>query len=234
MDSDYDKFKELMVLWKSMSQGTDVEPDYKRFDELNFWKSMPLAMHLSWHEALEAASALHEVRRLVAKASKDVTIDLCDLELKLQLGSSKVWDKWIEERDLDQKMPSIFGRLLGMKEADKSTDNVWQAHFVPLAATRQTVSVCEVVNDILQLMHVGRHSLGYGAVQESVDTRCESFKSCLRMNLFRAWRQKLKLDFPELFDKHFTDEMRAALSEEFCDWVDEQDDWLWNQKVRCI
>ncbi|KAK4085451.1 uncharacterized protein Triagg1_441 [Trichoderma aggressivum f. europaeum] len=239
MYSKYDEFKELMALWKSMSRGMEVEPDYKRFDELmNFWKSMPLAMHVSWHEALETASALPEgkrslskLRRLVTKARNDATIDLCDLELKLQLGSSRVWDKWIEEKDLDHKIPAIFGRLLGMKEPDKLMDNVWQSYFIPLAATRQMASVCEVVNDILQLMHVGRHFLGYGDVQESVDTQFESFKSCLRMNLFRAWRHKLKLEFPELLDKHLTDEMRAALGEEFCDWVEEQDNWLWSEEV---
>ncbi|KAL7785103.1 hypothetical protein V8C43DRAFT_308768 [Trichoderma afarasin] len=241
-EPEYKKFKKLMTLWDSMSQEMDAERDYKRFDELmNFWKSMPLAIHVSWHEAFENASALPEgkrslsaLRRLFAKARNRENMDLCNLESKLRPEIS-IWLDIIytieDDGDLEQKMPLAFGRLLGMKEPDHSTDNVWQTYFMPLATTRQMESVCGLVNDILQLMHVGRHFLGYEAVQESANDRYESFKSYLRMNRFRAWRQKFKLDFPELLAKHPTDEMRAALDKEFCDWVEVQDDWLWSEEV---
>ncbi|PKK53114.1 hypothetical protein CI102_4418 [Trichoderma harzianum] len=216
----------------------DAERDYKRFDELmNFWKTMPLEIHVSWHEAFEKASTLPEgkrslsaLRRLFAKARNRESIDLCDLEWKLNPGLSS-WYGVIGQEDLERKIPLIFGRLLGMKEPDNSTDNVWQSYFMPLATTRQMVSVCALVNDILQLMHVGRHFLGYEAVQVSVEELYGKFKTCLRMNRFRAWRQKLRLDFPELLGKHPTREMRATLGEEFCGWVEVQDDWLWSEEV---
>ncbi|KAF3076511.1 hypothetical protein CFAM422_001189 [Trichoderma lentiforme] len=241
MEVGSEKFKELMALWEYTSQEMGPELDYKRFDELmNFWKSMPLEMHVSWHEAFESASALPEgkrslpgLRRLFAKARNRENIDLCNLEWKLRRGFSIFFNitNIIEEDDLEQKIPLAFGRLLGMKEPDNSIHNVWQTYFMPLATTKQMVLICGCVNDILQLMHVGRRFLGYEAVQQALADQFEGFKSCLRMNQFRAWRQELKLDFPELLAKHPTDEMRAALGKEFCDWVEVQDDWLWSEEV---
>ncbi|KAL7912124.1 hypothetical protein GGI35DRAFT_492097 [Trichoderma velutinum] len=236
MEQDYDQFKGLMALWKSMPQEMDVETDYKRFDELLvFWKSMPQAMHVSWHEALETASALPEGKRslsrmqhLVAKARSREKIDCCDLDLKFQQRSSK-WSTIIEEGDLEQEIPLTFGRLLGMKEPENPTNGVWQSYFLPLATTRQMVSVCELVNDILHLMHVGQRSLGYEMVQEAVWDRFGSFKC--EMYWLLAWRQKWRFDFLELFTEHPTDEMRAKLGQEFCDWVKQQDDWLWSDDV---
>ncbi|KAM6484058.1 hypothetical protein HDV62DRAFT_405024 [Trichoderma sp. SZMC 28011] len=237
MEPGSEKFNTSMVHWNYMSQAMDAEQDYTRFDELiDFGKSMPLEMHVSWHEAFEKASALPEgkrslfaLRRLFAKARDSENIDLCNLEWKLSSGFLS-WYVGIGRGDLDQKIPLAFGRLLGMKEPDNSTDNVWQTYFMPLAATEQMVSVCALVNDILQLMHVGRHLLGYEAVQEALDARFKRFKS--RMNRFRAWRQKFTDDFPPgLLDKYPTDEMRAALGKEFCDWVEKQDNWLWNKEV---
>ncbi|KAK4070345.1 hypothetical protein Trihar35433_4812 [Trichoderma harzianum] len=233
---DYKKLAKAMTLWESLSQEMDAERDYQKFDELmTFWGSMPQAMHVAWHEAFETTKALPEgkrslpeLRRLFAKARNCENTDLCKLDSKLNPEFSS-WGSIIEEAE--QKIPLIFGRLLGMKEPDNLPDNVWQTYFMPLATTRQMVSVCECVNDILQLMYVGRHFLGYEAVQGTLDDQYMHFKRYLRMNRFLAWRKKLKLAFPELLGKHPTDEIRAVLGKEFCDWVEVQDDWLWSEEV---
>ncbi|KAL6694983.1 hypothetical protein J3F84DRAFT_375743 [Trichoderma pleuroticola] len=206
---------------------------------MKFWKAVPLAMHVSWHEALGAASALPEgkrslsqLRRLFAKARNRMTIDLCDLEWKLRLGFSRWYhDNIIEEGDHKQEIPLTFGRLLGMKGPDNPTDNVWQNYFLPLAAIRQIVPICELVNDILQLMHMGQRFLGYEVVRKAVDTQFECFKSHLQTDWYRGWLRTLKQDFPELFGKHPTDEMYALLGQEFGDWVWRQENEFWDDEI---
>lgn len=231
-----------------------MEPDYEKFEELmTFLKSMPHDMHVSWHEALEAASALpegkrsqSELRRLIAKARNVEDFDFCYLEGKLGPGDPGLYSA-IEKSDVEQNLPLTFGRMLGMKvpddsaEPDNSTEpddgfcllpgsyfnNVWEKHFLPLAKSRQNGLICTLVSEILLLVH---YSWREKPASESVRIEFDMFRAYLKEK-HRPWHQKWTTQFPELLESYPTEEMRAELDQEFCDWIEKQDSWLRSEEV---
>ncbi|KAL6800316.1 hypothetical protein J3E68DRAFT_397966 [Trichoderma sp. SZMC 28012] len=234
-----------------------MEPDYEKFEELMaFRKSLPHEMHVSFHEALEAASALpegkrslSELRRLITKAQDNERGDFCFLESKLGLGGRK-WGAVIDKNDVEENLPLTFGCMLGMNGPDNSTKpddstesgdglvllpgsyfhNVWENHFIPLAYSRENGLICKLVSEILLMAHTGVYSWGYESVRKSMEDNFEMFKAYLKEK-HRPWHQQWTTKFPELMKRHHPEEMHVGLDKEFCDWVDEQDNWLWGEEI---
>lgn len=200
-----------------------MEPDYKKFEELMaFWKTMAHEMHVSWHEALEAASALpegkrspSEILRLVTKALDSESFDLQFLDQKLPEEVSK-WPTLITKEDVEQNMPMAFGRLLGMKEPETPMRNVWDNYYTPLASTREMGSIWETVTSILRMLSLGERSWGYEFLEDTVKIQFRKFKAYLKQK-YQPWNQEWTIQFPELLEAFPTNERRAALDEEFYD-----------------